>query len=54
MYLYIYLPASGGEESMANEDKQLARPKAEALLLLSTQVKKVRLLVVIMMPCPKP
>ena len=49
-----YLPASGGAESMVKEPKQLANPKADALLLSSTQVKNIRLLVEMLIPAPKP
>lgn len=49
-----HLPAKGGDDTMANEFKQLANPKADALLLLSTQVKKIILIVAERVPCPKP
>lgn len=39
---------------MAKEVKQFARPNADALLFASTQVKKIRLLVVTMAPFPRP
>ena len=48
------LPANGGAEAMAKEVKQFARPNADALLFTSTQVKKIRLLVVTTEPFPRP
>ena len=39
---------------MAKEPKQLANPKADALLFSSTQVKNTRLLVEMLIPAPKP
>lgn len=39
---------------MTKEVKQFARPNADALLFASTQVKKIRLLVVTTEPFPRP
>lgn len=50
----INLPANGGDESTEKEAKQLARPKADALLRSSTQVKNIRLLVEMLIPAPTP
>ena len=49
-----YLPAKGGDESTASAVIQLASPKADPLLLLSTQVKIMRLIAVMPMPTPAP
>ena len=47
-------PANGGAEAMVKEVKQFARPNAKALLFTSTQVKKIKLLVVTTVPFPRP